>query len=148
MKYTRPPVEYLVSQAKKSDKILPLIKFEVTKDGVSYVDTTEKKNKAKTVILKASSISYCVQDLNYSRVFSMIVVAEDNLPETTLFSCKCFLCESSNQAKKITCALSVALQHCGEKMKGIKKMVVVDLRTEEQMSHKSAEDNDNEEMDA
>lgn len=144
MKYTRPPVEYLVSQAQnmKSNEILPSIKFEVTPDGVNYKFITEKKNPSKLVSFNASSISYCVQDVKYSRVFSMIIVAEDGRPDTTLFTCHSFLCESSNQARKITCALSVALQYCGEKMKGIKKKVIVDLRTAEDLGKTNMDDDE------
>lgn len=129
LKYTRPPVEYLVSQAKnmKSNEILPMIKFQVTVDGINYSDVTKNKKKSETKTFDAASISYCVQDVKYSRVFSIIVVSEDNLPDSTLFVCHSFLCESSSQARKITCALSVALQYCGEKMKGVRKKVIVDL---------------------
>lgn len=140
MKYTRAPVEYLVSQAKhmKSNEILPLIKFQVTKDGVNYVDITDEKNHSNKVTFNADTISYCVQDVKYSRVVSMIIVTDDSCLETTLFSCHSFLCESSSQARKITCALSVALQHCAENMKGIKKKVVVELWSKEELSDMNA----------
>lgn len=122
-------MEYLVSQAKLMEKneILPLIKFQITTDGISYVDITNKKVKSEPISYIASTISYCVQDIKYTRVFSIIVVTEDVNNDSSLFKCHSFLCESSNQAKKITCALSVALQYCGEKMKGLKKKVIVEL---------------------
>lgn len=141
LKYTRAPVEYLVSQAKLMEKneILPSIKFQITSEGINYVDITNKKIKSETVTYNASTISYCAQDVKYPRVFSVIVVTEDVNTDSSLFKCHSFLCESSNQAKNITCALSVALQYCGEKMKGLKKKVVVELCPTKEQSYTNEE---------
>lgn len=143
IKYTRAPVEYLVSQTKnmENNEILPSIKFEVTKEGVNYVYTKEKKDKSKIVNIKSSSISYCAQDVKYTRVFSIIVVNENVQQQNfTIFDCHNFLCESTAQAKKIACAISAALQYCGEQMKGIQKKVVVELQTNGELSKKEETD--------
>ncbi|CAG9840876.1 unnamed protein product [Diabrotica balteata] len=141
MKHTRKPVDYLVSQAKNlpPDVILPIIDFQVTQDGVSYVESANKKVHSEPVRFAVDKISYGVQDLVYTRVFSMIVVTEDNLDNGIPFVCHSFVCESRDQARRITYALAAAFQDYGRKVKSengertVKKFAI-DLRTPEEQA--------------
>lgn len=142
MRYTREVVREMVSQAQnmKSNEILPQIKFEVTKDGANFLYDDQNNDTGK-VTFNSEKISYCVQDLTYSRVFSMITVSED------VCTCYSFLCESSKQAQKVTCALSAALQHCGEKLKGGKTRIVIDLKPDRPRGSGGQEEEEGDEID-
>lgn len=149
MKHTRKPVDYLVSQAKTlpANVILPMVKLYVTREGVSYVEVTERRMKTNPVSFTVDVISYGVQDLVYTRVFSMIIVTDDTLQNGIPFVCHSFVCESRDQARKITYALAAAFQDYGKRIKEegsdkerpIKKFAI-DLRTPEEQ----AEDSDGE----
>ncbi|KAJ8942632.1 hypothetical protein NQ318_013345 [Aromia moschata] len=143
MKHTRKPVDYLVSQAKHlpASTILPIVKMHITKDGVSYVEVTDKKAKREPVSFPVDVISYGVQDLVYTRVFSMIIVAEDSLENGIPFVCHSFVCESRDQARKITYALAAAFQDYGRRVKEENKdsdkpvrRFAIDLRTPEEQA--------------
>lgn len=56
------------------------------------------------------SISYGVQDLVFTRVFSMIVVSEQNQDCHVPFTCHAFVCESRSTARKLTYCLAAAFQ--------------------------------------
>ena len=60
------------------------------------------------------TISYGVQDLIFTRVFSMIVVLDRHMKimtgAKTSFLCYAFVCESRNTAKRVTHALAAAFQ--------------------------------------
>ncbi|CAG9861546.1 unnamed protein product [Phyllotreta striolata] len=140
MKHTRKPVDYLVSQAKNlsANVILPIVKFTVNINGVQFVEITNKKlAQSPPTKFSVDTISYGVQDLIYTRVFSMIVVTDDNLKNGVPFECHSFLCESRDQARQITYALAAAFQDFGKKNKenGTKKPVfAIDLRTPEEQA--------------
>ncbi|KAG5892172.1 hypothetical protein JTB14_026410 [Gonioctena quinquepunctata] len=146
MKHTRKPVDFLVSQAKTlpANIILPVVKLKVTSEGLSYRDLTKRKSDAPPVEFKVDIISYGVQDLVYTRVFSMIVVTEDTLNNGIPFVCHSFVCESRDQARKITFALAAAFQDYGRKVKSeagsgeryVKKFAI-DLRTPEEQAEAS-----------
>lgn len=83
IKYTRRPVDEMVSDAKKvlsttPDKALALLKLEVTEEGILVGPMPQNTNpnfpNGKFAI---ESISYGVQDLVYTRVFAIIVVKAD-----------------------------------------------------------------------
>lgn len=141
MKHTRKPVDYLVSQAKNlpPNVILPMVNFTVSENGVSFVEMSNKKAKGEPTKFSVDIISYGVQDLVYTRVFSMIVVTDDTLEHGIPFECHSFVCESRDQARKITYALAAAFQDYGRKFKSdnserpIKKFAI-DLRTPEEQA--------------
>ncbi|KAJ8941677.1 hypothetical protein NQ314_010323 [Rhamnusium bicolor] len=143
MKHTRKPVDYLVSQAKNlpAHTILPVVKVQVTKEGVTYVEVTDRKIKSDPVHFSVDVISYGVQDLVYTRVFSMIIVTDDSLENGIPFVCHSFVCESRDQARKITYALAAAFQDYGRRVKEENKdadrplkKFAIDLRTPEEQA--------------
>ncbi|XP_057671866.1 low density lipoprotein receptor adapter protein 1-A [Diorhabda carinulata] len=149
MKFTRKPVDNLVSQARNMppNVILPIVIFNVSEEGVEFVDRTSKKIKEEPTKFSVENISYGVQDLVYTRVFSMIVVTDDNLNNGVPFECHSFLCDSRNEARKITYALAAVFQDYGRKIKQkngerpIKKFAI-DLRTPEQQAEGVEEESD------
>ncbi|KAG8222916.1 hypothetical protein J437_LFUL000210 [Ladona fulva] len=85
IKHTRRPVDHMVTDAKGADGhpplVLPLVKLTVSREGVTLTAahlTGEKKKKGpeQAVFHPIDTISYGVQDLVYTRVFSMIIVRE------------------------------------------------------------------------
>ncbi|GBP63953.1 hypothetical protein EVAR_40204_1 [Eumeta japonica] len=103
IKHTRRPVDLMVAAAKAlpPGQILPIVKLVISVDGVHLetVSHSSKKDEFEhmSVFFNIESISYGVQDLVYTRVFSMIIV-KDNADVKGLnpFECHAFVCESSH----------------------------------------------------
>jgi len=147
MKHTRKPVDVLVGMAKNMppNKILPIVKLEINLQGLSFTEITTKKEKTEPVRFGIDVISYGVQDLVYTRVFSMIVVTDTDLKNGIPFVCHSFVCESRNQARQITYALAAAFQEYGRQSKidgssSKKKRFAIDLRTPEEQADASDEE--------
>lgn len=99
-------------------------------------------------MFRVDTISYGVQDLVYTRVFSMIVVTEADLKEGSPFMCHAFVCESRNQARQLTYALAAAFKDYGKRVQEenkdnpspVKKRFAIDLRTPEEMTQDDEEE--------
>ncbi|XP_018570669.1 uncharacterized protein LOC108910532 [Anoplophora glabripennis] len=145
MKHTRKPVDFLVAQAKNlpPNIILPVVRICITKDGISYQELTDTTGNSSPVHFPVDVISYGVQDLVYTRVFSMIIVTDDNLENGIPFVCHSFVCESRDQARKITYALAAAFQDYSRRVKEENKDMTkvkrfaIDLRTPEEQAEAS-----------
>jgi hypothetical protein len=148
IKHTRRPVDAMVVAAKnmKVGTVLPIVKLVVTKEGVSVVQVQKKVDE----VLKfhpIDTISYGVQDLVYTRVFSMIIVKEmGDLKDQHPFECHAFVCESRNSAQKLTYALASAFREYSKLVKArnggedgkpglaaAKKKFAIDLRSPEEI---------------
>jgi hypothetical protein len=148
IKHTRRPVDAMVVAAKnlKAGTVLPIVKLIVSKEGVSIVQQHKKVEE----VLKfhpIDTISYGVQDLVYTRVFSMIVVRETgDLKDQHPFECHAFVCESRNSARKLTYALASAFREYSKLVKArsdgedgkdglaaAKKKFAIDLRSPEEI---------------
>ncbi|KAK6634470.1 hypothetical protein RUM43_011871 [Polyplax serrata] len=79
------------------------------------------------------TISYGVQDLVFTRVFSMIVVLDRKTRQMTgansSFMCHAFVCDSRTTARRITYALAAAFQAYGRSMKQMRGSPVPQKRT-------------------
>lgn len=150
IKNTRKPVDSMVEHAKHlpTGKVLPFVKVVVSKDGLSFKEIGDKASKEEKMF-RVDTISYGVQDLVYTRVFSMIVVMEADLKEGSPFMCHAFVCESRNQARQLTYALAAAFKDYGRRVqdenkdnpdKIVKKRFAIDLRTPEEMANESEEE--------
>ncbi|XP_050359099.1 low density lipoprotein receptor adapter protein 1-A [Nymphalis io] len=151
IKHTRKPVDLMVAAAKAlpPGQVLPLVKLTITVDGV-HLETIKQdiKNEFEhmAVFFNIESISYGVQDLVYTRVFSMIIV-KDNADVKGLnpFECHAFVCESRNSARRLTYSLAAAFQDYSRRVKemqtaeiderppSLKKRFAIDLRTPEEI---------------
>ncbi|XP_060535288.1 uncharacterized protein LOC132707439 [Cylas formicarius] len=149
IKHTRKPVDHLVSMAKnlRPGEILPLVDVVVSQNGFSFTQKSNKKSPSETTSFTVDVISYGVQDLVYTRVFSMIIVVDETLKSANPFICHSFVCDSRDQARKITYALAATFQDYGRKVKEASiesgkpmKRLAIDLRTPEEQ----AEDSDGE----
>lgn len=125
---------------------LPLVTIEVSKEGLQFTTISNKKNEKVPVYnFKVDTISYGVQDLVYTRVFSMIVVRDDDLKNGVPFDCHAFVCDSRHQARQLTYALAAAFQEYGKKVKeeakdnpnAVKKKFAIDLRSPEELENAS-----------
>lgn len=112
IKYTRKPVDEMVGLAKvlKPGASLPYLQFKVDVNGVTVSAMPENRAKGPFEVgfFSVDSISYGVQDLIYTRVFSMIVVkGEAALSPASLinggtggteiatpFECYAYVCDS------------------------------------------------------
>ncbi|KAL0809520.1 hypothetical protein ABMA28_011057 [Loxostege sticticalis] len=153
IKHTRKPVDLMVAAAKAlpPGQILPIVKLTITVDGV-HLETINQGTKRDefdhmAVFFNIESISYGVQDLVYTRVFSMIIV-KDNADVKGLnpFECHAFVCESRNAARRLTYSLAAAFQDYSRRVKemqatpelderppNLKKRFAIDLRTPEEI---------------
>ncbi|KAK9711726.1 Phosphotyrosine interaction domain (PTB/PID) [Popillia japonica] len=154
IKHTRRPVDAMVNGAKTlpPNTILPIVRITITKDGLSF-RSKHKSNEPPPQSFTVDVISYGVQDLIYTRVFSMIVVTSNEIKDGIVpFVCHAFVCDSKNQARQITYALAAAFQEYGKKIKEenkdnpalSKKKFAIDLRTPEELRN----DEDDEETEA
>ncbi|CAH0551544.1 unnamed protein product [Brassicogethes aeneus] len=144
MKNTRKPVDSLVTQAKsigEKGQILPLLDLEVNVEGIKFVDITNKKHKSDPVQFGVDVISYGVQDLIYTRVFTIIVLTstcETINPKAEIpFVCHTFLCNSRQEARELTFSLAAAFQDYGARVKRDNlpaKKFAIDLRTPEEQA--------------
>jgi hypothetical protein len=148
IKHTRRPVDAMVAAAKnlKAGTVLPIVRLLVSKEGVS-VAPAQKKVEEISKFHPIDTISYGVQDLVYTRVFSMIIVKEiGELKGQHPFECHAFVCESRNSARKLTYALASAFNEYskivkartgGENVKdglaAAKKKFAIDLRSPEEI---------------
>ncbi|XP_076758249.1 uncharacterized protein LOC143427727 [Xylocopa sonorina] len=157
IKHTRRPVDNMVAAAKAlpTNTMLPLIKLVVSQEGVALLPIEKKKQDPNCVRLYGiETISYGVQDLVYTRVFSMIVVREtENFRRVSPFECHGFVCESKNHARQLTYALATAFDiysrtvKARDKMaemagKTAKKRFAIDLRSPEEIEADLAADSE------
>ncbi|XP_015602662.1 uncharacterized protein LOC107271315 isoform X2 [Cephus cinctus] len=147
IKHTRRPVDNMVASARSlpTGMILPLIKLIVSEDGVSLLPLVKKKlDGGMSRTYPIETISYGVQDLVYTRVFSMIVVRETgNIRGISPFECHAFVCESKHHARQLTYALASAFQvysqsvraqgKSEESMNNVKKRFAIDLRSPDEI---------------
>lgn len=148
IKHTRKPVDNMVSAAKSlpTGTILPFIKLVVSEEGVALLPLrgTKKLDAGISKVYPIETISYGVQDLVYTRVFTMIVVREtDNFRRMSPFECHGFVCESKHHARQLTYALASAFQIYSQLVKSIqnknevqsstRKKFVIDLRSPEEI---------------
>lgn len=83
-----------VAKTLPANKTLPMCDLTVSLTGVT-VETTSLKDDTKTWNYAIDSISYGVQDLVYTRVFSMIIVKENyNINDENPFEVHAFVCDS------------------------------------------------------
>ncbi|KAI4496302.1 PREDICTED: uncharacterized protein LOC106790175 [Polistes canadensis] len=149
IKHTRQPVDNMVTSAKAlpTNTMLPLIKLVVSQEGVALLPLDKRKQETNSSRMYAiENISYGVQDLVYTRVFSMIVVREtDNFRRVSPFECHGFVCESKHHARQLTYALATAFEIYSRNVKiqdkansenvvsNTKKRFAIDLRSPEEI---------------
>ncbi|XP_075219483.1 uncharacterized protein LOC142323566 [Lycorma delicatula] len=134
IKHTRKPVESMISHAKQQPQgtNLPPTRLKVSKDGCTFtIGSTTRTYPIDT-------ISYGVQDLVYTRVFSMIIVRDitDVRVDQNPFECHAFICENKPAARQLTYCLATAFQDYSKKgrtSQDTKKQFAIDLRSPEEI---------------
>ncbi|KAG7210019.1 hypothetical protein KM043_011599 [Ampulex compressa] len=149
IKHTRRPVDNMVAAAKAlpTNTMLPLILLVVSKEGVTLFPLGKKKQYPNAPrMYPIETISYGVQDLVYTRVFSMIVVREtENFRRVSPFECHGFVCESKHHARQLTYALARAFEIFSKTVKAQDKLsdvaaniarkgFAIDLRSPEEIA--------------
>ena len=119
-KYIQTPVEEVVEAVNQLSKgsDLPLVKLEVTVDGLNM--TPHKRNKVKpfeSVSIPIQYISYGSQDQKYPRIFCFIMVREMSARSKKL-DCHVYACDSSKSARKAAGCLALAFQVYQDKLQG------------------------------
>ncbi|RZF33619.1 hypothetical protein LSTR_LSTR006997 [Laodelphax striatellus] len=132
IKNTRRPVDAMILHAKQSTSSLVPMRIDVTRDGCTF--TYNNKTKVHPI----DTISYGVQDLVYTRVFSMIIVRDisDVRIEQHPFECHAFMCESKQAARQLTYCLAAAFQDYSKRVKATnnaQQKFAIDLRSPEEI---------------
>lgn len=121
IKHTRKPVDKMVEAVKSSTSgiSLPLLKIVISENEISFSSIGRKNHANIHKVYPIRDISYGVQDIVYTRIFSMIVVRDSESAEksVTPFECHGFVCESKYQAKQLTYALAHAFKLQSDKVK-------------------------------
>ncbi|XP_053956745.1 uncharacterized protein LOC128862248 [Anastrepha ludens] len=109
IKYTRRPVDIMVSAAKRKTPKQPLTQcnLKVSTEGIT-VDIIGSQSNINNWSYPIDTISYGVQDIVFNRVFAMIVVKDEEHPNP--FEVHAFVCDSRATARKLTYALAAAFQ--------------------------------------
>ncbi|XP_026683102.1 uncharacterized protein LOC103513594 [Diaphorina citri] len=128
IKHTRKPVDNLVSRAKKPGTHLATVTLTISAEGVQIGAPNQQKgifkgsrSSGNTAWLPIDTISYGVQDLVFTRVFSIIVVQDctdikvnnNNIP----FVCHAFVCDSRQIARSLTYTLANAFQQYSQRIR-------------------------------
>jgi len=157
IKHTRKPVDDLVALARglQPGTPLPYLTLSVSEKGVNIQPHPRNLNPGfEGGLYPIDTISYGVQDLVYTRVFAMIVVKDT--PETREgstrrhpFECHAFVCESRQNARKLTFALANAFQVFSRSVKSNQQKrkggnFAIDLRSpeEQEKEHKAHQDSE------
>lgn len=122
IKHTRKPVDSLVSRAKRPGTHLPVVDLTVSPEGVSIDAHNAARKGTKGAWLPIDTISYGVQDLVYTRVFSLIVVQDcSELKANTSipFVCHAFVCDSRQIARNLTYTLANAFQQYSARVRAL-----------------------------
>ncbi|XP_012274187.1 uncharacterized protein LOC105696349 [Orussus abietinus] len=148
IRHTRKPVDNMVAAARSlpTGTILPFIKLVVSPQGVALLPLGKRPSldSGLSRMYTIENISYGVQDLVYTRVFSMIVVrGTGKCRETSPFECHGFVCESKHHARQLTCALAAAFQIYSQNVRALakseesrsntKKRFAIDLRSPDEI---------------
>ncbi|XP_054280261.1 uncharacterized protein LOC128998239 [Macrosteles quadrilineatus] len=127
IKNTRAPVDRLVALAKQPGAVLPVMKLTISTTGCTLSAGGATRHHP------IDTVSYGVQDLVYTRVFSMIVV-HDKMDRSP-FQCHAFVCESRQTARKVTYCLATAFQEYSKSVRATEsgKKFAIDLRSPEDL---------------
>lgn len=87
---------------------MPLCNLTVTHDALVIETVPNKITKYFKWTHNVDSISYGVQDIVYTRVFSIILINEDE--PTNPFEVEAFVCDSRAMARRLTFALAASFQ--------------------------------------
>ncbi|XP_059619997.1 uncharacterized protein LOC132263979 [Phlebotomus argentipes] len=146
IKHTRKPVDKMVAAAKEMapGKILPICNLTVTLDAIILETIPNKITEYRKWVHNVDTISYGVQDIVYSRVFSIILVNEESVRSP--FEVEAFVCDSRAMARKLTFALAAAFQDYSRRLQEsegqdadagkttVRKKFAIDLRSAEEMA--------------
>ena len=144
------------SRSLKAGSSLPFLQMHVSEKGVKIAATPQNMNPDfEPGPFAIDAISYGVQDLVYTRVFAMIVVRDATDPAPARgavtpsgnsrghhpFECFAYVCDSRQNARRLTFALAKAFQEFsktvktadGKVSKRKPKQFAIDLRTPEQI---------------
>lgn len=98
-----------MSAAKKPPgQVLPFCNLTVTKDALIVETIPNKVGSRHKWTHNVDTISYGVQDIVYTRVFSVILINEQDTQNP--FEVEAFVCDSRIMARKLTFALAASFQ--------------------------------------
>lgn len=130
----RGPLEELVGEIQQKTKRgewgdLPLLILHVSPKGIHVREHKANKssNKPARGLVPIEFISYGVQDIKYTRVFSFILVREISSRNKQL-ECHSYVCDSTITARKLALSMSLAFKEYASSLKGKPYRFQVDLR--------------------
>ena len=139
IQYTREPLQKLVQEIQESDSKdkLPLTQLHVSIRGIHVAEHKSNTEKSMTIdagLIPIEFVSYGVQDVHYTRIFTFIVVREMSSRSRKL-ECHAYLCESSVTCRKLALSVALAFQQYAKTLEGKPHKFQVDLRPSAEISH-------------
>ncbi|XP_022241521.1 low density lipoprotein receptor adapter protein 1-A-like [Limulus polyphemus] len=114
IKYTRQPVDEMAAAYRASlpNMSRPILKLEVSLEGIMVSAMPQNRNpNIEAKKFPISSISYCVQDIVYDRIFAIIAVQDSTTGlQQHPFECHAFLCDKQESARDLSLSLATVFQ--------------------------------------
>ena len=138
---TRGPVEDMLDTVGKlrTGEDLPLCVLQVSIKGIIVQEHKDNKGrKMHKELIPLEFISYGVQDVQFSRVFTFIVVRELSSKKKKT-ECHAYICDRSATTRRLALSLALAFKEYANKLKGKPHKFKVELDSEK-VDEKSEED--------
>ena len=139
VKYTREPLKEILATMSNVEKTvdLPLMQLHISSRGIHV--TEHKQNMVKSVpidsgLIPIDFISYGVQDIHLTRIFTFIVVREMS-SKTRKLECHAYLCDSSVTCRKLALSVAMSFQLYAKTLQGKPHKFQVDLRPRAEIGH-------------
>lgn len=134
---TRGPVEELIAEVRDlpEGEDLPLTQLRISTKGIDIREHSASKCASKKIqkeLVPIEFISYGVQDIRYTRVFSFILVREMS-SRSKKTECHAYVCDSTVTARKLALSLSLAFKEYAKTLDGNSYRFQVDLRSAQEL---------------
>ena len=146
IKHTQGPVEQLIAEVSSMDpedgEDLPLVQLRVSLSGIHVREHSANTCKSRRIakeLIPIEFISYGVQDIRHTRIFSFILVREMSSKSRDL-ECHVYVCDSTANCRRLSLSVALAFKEYSKNLQGKPYKFQVDLRAGEQNPETGDED--------
>ncbi|KAK2143392.1 hypothetical protein LSH36_845g02110 [Paralvinella palmiformis] len=146
IKHTQRPVDELIAEVSslnpEDGEDLPLVQLRVSLSGIHTREHSANTCKSRRIgkeLIPIEFISYGVQDLRHTRVFSFILVREMSSKSRNL-ECHVYVCDSTANCRRLSLSVALAFKEYSKNLDGKPYKFQVDLRSGEETVEGSDQD--------
>ena len=146
IKHTRGPVEDMINEITTMEpdagEDLPLVQLRVSLDGIHVREHSANMCKTRKIakeLIPIEFISYGVQDVKYTRVFSFILVREMSSKSRKL-ECHAYVCDATANCRRLSLSVALAFKEYSKTLDGKPFKFKVDLRSSEELQQELDEE--------